>query len=225
MSLDILFEDDQLIALNKPADLVVHPARGNQHGTLANGLAYYSESLSSVNGRFRPGIVHRLDKDTTGVMVVAKTDRAHAGLAAQFEQRKVKKEYLAVVDGVVELDSDWIEQPVGRHPTVRERYAVRPGDGREARTFYQVARRYQAQTLLHLFPQTGRSHQLRVHLAHLGHPITGDRIYGGRALLDRQALHARRLTLGHPTTEQEMTFTADPPADLQALIETLGAAG
>ena len=235
--LNIIFEDQHLIVLNKPADLVVHPARGNQSGTLVNGLAYYSESLSSVSDGFRPGIVHRLDKNTTGVMAVAKTDMAHTRIARQFEQRKVEKKYLAVVDGVVELHSDWIDLPVGRHPTVRERYAVRPADGRAARTFYKVAQRLDGFTVLHLSPYTGRSHQLRVHMAHSGHPITGDTIYGGKAittailsrgeeigsepLIERQALHAWSLTFRHPESNEQMTFVADPPDDLQHLIEEL----
>lgn len=232
--LTIIFEDEHLLVLNKPADLVVHPARGNQSGTLVNGLAYYSESLSSGSDAFRPGIVHRLDKNTTGVIVVAKTDLAHARVARQFEQRQVQKQYLAVVDGVLELQSDWIELPVGRHPTVRERYAVRPADGRAARTFYEVSERFDGFTLLRLSPYTGRSHQLRVHMAHLGHSITGDTIYGGKAvtaailsrgaetdsdpLIQRQALHAWKLTVRHPETNAPMTFMADPPEDLQALI-------
>ena len=235
--LKIVYEDDEIIVLNKQADLIVHPARGNRHGTLVNGLVYYSESLSSRGGEFRPGIVHRLDRNTTGVMVVAKTDTAHWRISRQFEQRRVKKTYLAIVHGMPELDADCINMPLGVHPRVREKYAIRPESGKEAITFYEVLERFQGFALMKMMPKTGRTHQIRVHLTYIKHPIVGDDMYGGKVvypwqikqgqpelaepIIARCALHASTLQFNHPATDKEMTFEAPLPDDMQILLDKL----
>ncbi len=248
MPLDILYEDDQIIALNKPAYLVVHPARGNRGGTLVNGLAWYSNSLSTVNQSFRPGIVHRLDRNTTGVMVIARTDTAHWRLAHQFEHRQTHKEYLAIVQGTMEFRSDVIDMPLGRHPKVREKYAVQPDTGKEAQTQYEVERQFRGYALVRLKPKTGRTHQLRVHLSTIKHPIVADLMYGGKyvtleqladgrplpgpgepggdlkpddLVIDRQALHAASLELRHPITAEPMRFEAPLPPDMQRMLSLL----
>jgi len=248
LPLDIVFEDEHLIAVNKAAGMVVHPAKGHWAGTLTSALAFHFDSLSSVGGPTRPGIVHRLDRDTSGVMVVAKTDRAHHQLAAQFEQRSAKKEYQAIVLGTPDRDRDIIDQPIGDHPYAREKKAIRVEhpSSREARTFYEVAERFQGFSLLQLAPQTGRTHQIRVHLSHLGYPVLCDRLYGGRSqitrgelvgrrstqpandadgadeiVLQRQALHALRLSLQHPITNEPISFTAPLPSDMDTTLGIL----
>ena len=235
--LDIIYEDDDLIVLNKQADMVVHPARSNTHGTLVNALAFYSDKLSSGTGEFRPGIVHRLDKDTTGVMVVAKNDTAQWKIAKQFERRQVKKTYLAIVHGTPELTADRIKAPLGMHPRIREKCAIRPEIGKEAITFYEVAESFRGFSLLKLTPQTGRTHQIRVHLSYIKHPIVGDDMYGGKVvypwqladaehtvqdpIIDRCALHASTIEFKHPTTEKIMKFEAPLPEDMQTLLDML----
>jgi 23S rRNA pseudouridine1911/1915/1917 synthase len=237
--LEVLYEDEHLVVVNKPAGMVVHPARGHLAGTLVSALIYRFEKLSTIAGSARPGIVHRLDRDTSGLMVVAKTDLAHRRLSRQFEKRVVKKEYWALTSGVVERDSDYIERPVGRHPHEREKMAVRPGEGqgKEASTFYQVLERFDGYSLLAVFPHTGRTHQIRVHLASIGCPVLADKQYGGRnsvrlvdlapetkeerVLLARQALHARRLTFNHPTTGKPLQFEAPLPQDFDQALEAL----
>ncbi len=245
LPLDIVFEDAHLIAVNKAAGMVVHPAKGHWAGTLTSALAFHFETLSSVGGPTRPGIVHRLDRETSGIMVVAKTDQAHYKLAAQFEQRTVQKEYLAIVLGVPDRDRDIIEQPIGIHPYSREKMAIRKdhGSSRDAKTFFEVVERFGGFALMRLLPKTGRTHQLRVHLTHLGYPILCDRLYGGRsrvtrsellgdgpdmrgggegdAVLSRQALHAHRLSLQHPISGDPISFTAPLPPDIQAALTVL----
>jgi 23S rRNA pseudouridine1911/1915/1917 synthase len=235
--LDVLYEDDDLIIINKSADIIVHPARGNTHGTLVNALAHYSDRLSSGIGEFRPGIVHRLDRDTTGVMVVTKHDQAQWKVARQFELRQVQKSYLAIVHGTPELRADRINAPLGIHPKIREKYAVRPEIGKEAITFYEVVEAFRGFSLLKLKPRTGRTHQIRVHLSHLGHPIVADDMYGGKLVypwqladaepaaenpvISRCALHAWTIEFRHPTTEQIVTFEAPLPDDMQHLLDML----
>ncbi len=239
--LDILFEDDGMVVVNKPAGMVVHPARGNWTGTLTSALAYRFRSLSDVGGPTRPGIIHRLDRDTSGVIVVAKTNAVHMDLADQFHDRDVEKEYFAITAGRIDHDRDLIEAPIGRHPYQRDKQAIRAGDrtSRPASTFYEVIARHGRFTQVHLRPKTGRTHQIRVHLTHIGAPILCDRLYAGHAelhrsaltghatgsddpvILQRQALHARRLTFRHPQTGQPMTFEAPLPADLQGVIDLL----
>jgi 23S rRNA pseudouridine1911/1915/1917 synthase len=245
LPLDVLFEDDHLIAVNKAPGMVVHPAKGHWAGTLTSALAFHFETLSSIGGPTRPGIVHRLDRETSGVMVVAKTDRAHHQLASQFEQRTAKKEYQAIVLGTPDRDRDMIDQPIGAHPYSREKKAIRAdhSTSREARTFYEVKERFDGFALLHLAPQTGRTHQIRVHLTHLGHPVLCDRLYGGRSqisrdelsavkhcqstnvdqevVLKRQALHARCLSLQHPITGEPISFSAPLPPDMQTVLAVL----
>jgi 23S rRNA pseudouridine1911/1915/1917 synthase len=238
--LEILYEDASLAAINKPPGMVVHPGKGNWRGTLASALQFHFDRLSSVGGPTRPGIVHRLDRDTSGVIVVAKNDRAHKGLADQFETRTVVKEYFAIVVGRPDRDRDIIDLPIGFHPNQREKMAIRPGDpaSRPAQSFYEVLQRFDGFSAVSILPKTGRTHQIRVHLAAIGCPVLCDRAYGGRArltrgelsrtpdddelLLDRQALHARRLLLNHPDTGEPLEFIAPLPTDLSRVLEELG---
>jgi len=248
--LDIVYEDDEIVVIDKPAGLVVHPAAGHAAGTLVNALiAHCGDSLSGIGGVKRPGIVHRLDKDTTGLMVVAKTDRAHQALAAQFADHgrsgPLQRGYLALVWGAPERPKGTIDAPVGRHPRSRDRMAVRPG-GRPALTHWQVLERYlgaegkPVASLIACRLETGRTHQIRVHLAHIGHPLMGDAVYGAgfktkaarlppaarQALADlaRQALHAYLLTVQHPKTGQKLEFRSELPPDLARLRHSLAAA-
>jgi 23S rRNA pseudouridine1911/1915/1917 synthase len=237
--IEVLYEDKDLIALNKAPGIIVHPARGNPHGTLVNAVAYYAEQLSTVGGPFRPGVVHRLDRDTSGVILFAKSDEVHARLARQWEDRTVEKEYVAIVEGVPQLDADVIDQPLGKDRHVREKYAVRrDGTGLHATSQYEVAEVFDGFAVLHVRPRTGRTHQIRVHLAHIGHRVVADRQYGSRdhvtlqeiargradrdeVLIGRQALHAAALTLRHPRTRDVMHFEAPLPADMARLLEAL----
>ncbi|HEV7799303.1 MAG TPA: RluA family pseudouridine synthase, partial [Pyrinomonadaceae bacterium] len=231
--LEIVFEDDQLIVINKPAGLVVHPAAGVHSGTLANALAYHFQQLSNA-GSIRPGIVHRLDKDTSGLLVAAKTESAHESLADQFRAREVFKSYIALVYGVVKQQSGRIEQPIARDPRNRTRMAIVPG-GRGALSLYTVRRSYDSFTLLDVELKTGRTHQIRVHLSWLKHPVVGDELYdSGRdnnvqdvqlrariRKLQRQFLHAEQLGFSHPRTGEQMRFIAPLPPELAGLLEEL----
>jgi 23S rRNA pseudouridine1911/1915/1917 synthase len=237
--ISVLYEDEDLIAVNKAPGILVHPARGNPHGTLVNAVAYHAETLSSVGGPFRPGVVHRLDRDTSGVILFAKSDQAHARLARQWEERTVDKEYVAIVEGVPQLDADVIDQPLGKDHHVREKYAVRrDGSGRHATSRYEVAEAFDGFALLRVHPKTGRTHQIRVHLAHIGHPVAADRQYGsgdkvtlrqvarGRAdhdevIIQRQALHAAAITFRHPRTREVMHLEAPLPEDMAKLLGAL----
>lgn len=243
--LSILFEDDGMVVVNKPPGMVVHPARGNWTGTLTSALAYHFQSLSDIGGPTRPGIVHRLDRDTSGVIVVAKTNAVHIHLAEQWAQRTVEKTYVAIACGPLNHDRDVIDVPIGRHPYQREKMAIREGHitSKPARTFYEVLERYGRFSLVRLNPETGRTHQIRVHLEHRGCPVLCDRLYGGRSiltteqlarlmgkpwhggevetLLDRQALHAARLELDHPQTGKRMVFEAPLPEDMLRVLRTL----
>ncbi len=231
--LDILFEDAFLLVVNKPAGLVVHPAAGNPDGTLLNGLLHHAPSLVELP---RAGIVHRLDKDTTGLMVVAKTQLAYQRLVAAMAAREIRREYRALVVGRLRVEGS-IEQPIGRHPTQRTRMAVNPL-GKPAVTHYRVLEPFRAHTLLKVTLETGRTHQIRVHMAYIRHPVFGDPVYGGRLQLPpganeelkqlmrnfgRQALHARRLGLQHPVTGRAMQWEAPLPLDLAELLEGLRA--
>jgi len=235
--LDVIYEDSDIIIINKQADMIVHPARGNTGGTLVNALAHYSDELSSGLGEFRPGVVHRLDKNTTGVMVVTKNDIAQWKIAKQFENRKIKKEYLAIVHGCPELTADRINAPLGVNPRAREKYAVRPETGKESITFYEVLEEFRGFAFLKLRPKTGRTHQLRVHLSYIKHPIVADDMYSGKLvypwqlkdaeqiieepIITRCALHAYTLEFMHPTTEKTVKFEAPLPADMQTLLDML----
>ena len=217
--IDIVYEDNDVVVVNKHAGMVVHPAPGNYSGTLVNALLYHCKDLSGIGGILRPGIVHRLDKDTSGLLVVAKNDLAHRSLAKQFKSKKAKRVYVALARNIVELDNGIIELPIGRHPTDRKRMGVVFTDGREARTKYSVIKRFEDFTLLELTLETGRTHQIRVHLAHMGHPIIGDKTYGSSKGLNRQALHAKSLTFIHPHTKKLMEFESKIPHDIQRLVD------
>jgi 23S rRNA pseudouridine1911/1915/1917 synthase len=219
--------------------MVVHPAKGHWEGTLTSALAFHFENMSAHGGPTRPGIVHRLDRDTSGVLVVAKTDATHMRLAEQFEQRTTEKEYFAIVVGVPRWARDVIEEPIGPHPYHREKMAIRRDHAasREAQTFYEVIERFDGFAALKVLPKTGRTHQIRLHLSHIGCPVLCDRLYGGRSqitrgelcggpadaevLLDRQALHARRLKINSPLTGEPLEFIAPIPADLERMLEQL----
>ncbi len=225
--LDIVFEDRDLLVINKPRNMVVHPAPGHGGGTLVNALLYHCRDLSGIGGVMRPGIVHRLDKDTSGLLIVAKNDKAHSSLTAQLKSRRLEREYLALVCGRVNPKIGRIEAPVGRHPQNRKKMAVIPG-GREAVTRYRVLKEYGQISLLKLKLETGRTHQIRVHLSQIGYPVTGDFIYGPgtcaglpRELIFAHALHAYRLSFAHPVDQKDLTFTASPPPEFQALIRYL----
>jgi len=230
----ILHEDEELLVLDKPPGLVIHPAAGRRSGTLVNALLQHCGELSGIGGVERPGIVHRLDKDTSGLMVVAKTERAHLALSIAFRRREVEKCYLAVCFGIPAVPSGVIEGAVGRHPTERKQMAV-VAAGRPARTLYRVAERLAGASLVECRPVTGRTHQIRVHMAHLGHAVVGDPVYSGRQwrnLQDprhraacrefpRQALHAWQLAFLHPVSGARLSFEAAPPADFQELLAVL----
>lgn len=235
--LEVLHEDDDLLVINKPRGMVVHPAAGNWSGTLVNALLGRGEAFSRAGGEDRPGIVHRLDKDTSGVMVVAKNDRAHHQLAKQFQERKVEKRYLALVCGEVLEENGIVRAPIGRHPMNRQKMVVLP-TGRDAITEYVVKERFDDFALLECHPITGRTHQIRVHLSYIHHPVVGDDVYGGRAralqaaqkdaqlarlmvALSGQALHAASLAFNHPTGGRRLTFAAALPQDMEDIIERL----
>ena len=243
--LSILYEDEAIAVVDKPPGMVVHPAKGHWSGTLASALVHHFDRLSEQGGALRPGILHRLDRDTSGVIVVAKTDAAHQQLAEQFKARSVSKEYLAIAVGCPDRDRDLIDHPIGEHPTHREKKALRSNhsSSREAQTFYEVEQRFPGFALMKAFPKTGRTHQIRLHLASIGCPVLCDKLYGGQTqitiaecrtrcrnpklaidrqpgevLLDRQALHAHRLVITHPLSGETRAFCAPLPDDMQRLL-------
>lgn len=226
--LDILYEDEHLIILNKPIGLVVHPSPGHEDGTLVNALlAHCGDALAGIGGVQRPGIVHRLDKDTSGAIAIAKTDPAHQHLQAQFKAKTARREYLAVVYGAPSASSGTIDAPIGRHPVDRKKMAIVPEEksGRRAVTHWYVDERLGNFTLMRFQLETGRTHQIRVHSAHIGHPVVGDPVYGsGRSIgvnLQGQALHAWKLRLQHPITEDWIEVTAPPPEEFLTLLNVL----
>ena len=237
--LDILYEDESLVVVNKQADMVVHPGRGSYSGTLAAALQFHFDKLSDVGGRHRPGIVHLLDRDTTGVILIARDNQIHQKISRQFENREVKKEYRAIVRGIPELDADFIRTHICAHSRTREKMTVCPpgGRAREAVTFYKTVERLGRFALMELHPHTGRTHQLRVHMKHIGNPIVADRLYigedkfttghiignpmEGETLIARQALHAFRITISHPVSGKMMTFEAPLPPDFTAALTAL----
>lgn len=223
--LDIRYEDDDVIVINKPKGLVVHPAPGHWSGTLVNALMYHcKDSLSGINGELRPGIVHRIDMDTSGLLIVAKNDFAHAALAEQLKDHSLARIYEAVVVGNIRTDSGTIDAPIGRHPVDRKKMAVTEKASRPAVTHYEVLRRYQGYTHLQLRLETGRTHQIRVHLSWQNHPIVGDSVYGrGKELgLATQCLHARSLTFRHPRTGEPVTVTCELPDYFEQVLKKLG---
>jgi 23S rRNA pseudouridine1911/1915/1917 synthase len=222
--LRIVYEDQDLLVVDKPAGLTVHPAPGHRSHTLVNALLAHCRDLSGVGGVLRPGIVHRLDRDTSGLLLVAKNDRAHAGLSKQLKERTVEKRYLALVRGRLEQREGVIEGAIGRDPRNRKRMAIVEG-GRPARTAYRVREHLEGMTLVEVAPSTGRTHQIRVHFAAAGHPIVGDALYGKpSALVGRQFLHAYRLAFRHPRDGRSLAFESPLPADLEeALSRAAGA--
>ena len=226
--LEIVYEDDYLLVVNKPVGMVVHPATGHYSGTLVNALLFHCKNLSGINGIMRPGIVHRLDKDTTGLLMVAKNDKAHLNLSKQIEERHIKREYNVIVRGVMKEDNGVIEAPIGRHPVDRKKMAVVQG-GREAETEFSVIERYKAYSFLKVILKTGRTHQIRVHLTHYGYPVLGDGTYGrkGRAdaelssAINRQALHAKTLGFQHPRSNELMEFRSSLPDDMEKALGIL----
>ena len=220
--LDICFEDGDVVVVNKPRGMVVHPAEGNHGGTLVNALLYHCRDLSGINGVLRPGIVHRLDKDTSGLLMVAKNDAAHLSLAAQLKDRQVVRRYLALAHGRFKEEAGTVDAPIGRDPRDRQRMAVIDQNARHAITHYRVLERFQQHTYLELRLETGRTHQIRVHLAYIGHPVAGDLKYGpprSHPGLAGQFLHAAALGFHHPRTGEYLEFTAPLPPELQAVLE------
>jgi 23S rRNA pseudouridine1911/1915/1917 synthase len=225
--LDILYEDDSLLIINKSAGLVVHPAPGHQDGTLVNAILAHCPNLPGIGGVQRPGIVHRLDKDTTGAIAIAKTEHAHQHLQSQLKAKTARREYLGIIYGVPKTESGIIDLPIGRHPVDRKKMAVVPVEqgGRTAVTHWKVKERLGNYTLMHFQLETGRTHQIRVHSTHIGHPIVGDPVYSsGRSVgvnLPGQALHAWRLRLEHPVSGEWIEVTAPPPQEFTTLLEVL----
>ncbi|NQT32128.1 MAG: RluA family pseudouridine synthase [Candidatus Omnitrophica bacterium] len=220
IKLTILYEDEWVIVIDKPAGMVVHPGAGNKKGTMASALLYHCGKLPDAGDRARPGIVHRLDKGTSGVIVAAKNERALRSLSRQFQKRAVKKCYLVLVKGRVEIDNGVIEVPVARHSTDRKKMSVDHDSGKPARTVYHVLERFERFTLLRLELFTGRTHQIRVHMQHIGYPVIGDVKYGGDRRMPRQALHAELLGFTHPDTGEYMEFTSPMPEDMKEFLET-----
>ena len=211
--LDIVYEDNDVIIVNKKNGMVVHPAPGNNHGTLVNALLYHSKNLSKVNGEFRPGIVHRIDAYTTGLLMVAKNDRAHEILAKQLEEKTTTRKYVALVWGVIEHDTGTIDAPIGRDEKDRKKMAVTSLNSKKAITHFRVLERYKNASLIELQLETGRTHQIRVHMNYIGYPVVNDPVYGRRKLInnDGQCLHAKTLGFVHPTTGKYMEFTSELP--------------
>ncbi|WP_203648499.1 RluA family pseudouridine synthase [Secundilactobacillus yichangensis] len=219
--LDIVYEDDDVIVVNKPSGMVVHPSPGHPDHTLVNALLYHSP-LSTINGTYRPGIVHRIDKDTSGLLMVAKNDNAHRSLAAQLKNKTNLREYIALVHGVIKQDTGVIDAPIGRSPKDRKRQAI-VADGRHAVTHFKVLERYLNYTLISCWLETGRTHQIRVHMKSIGHPLAGDPLYGPRKTIagSGQFLHAKKLGFRHPVTGKQLVFEAPLPADFQKVINRL----
>ena len=226
--LEIIYEDDDLLVVNKPKGMVVHPAAGNYTGTLVNALLYHcGDSLSGINGEIRPGIVHRIDKDTSGLLIVAKTDRAHRGLAEQIAVHSFERRYDAVLVGVPRDERGRVDAPIGRHPTDRKRMAVTEKNGKRAVTDYAVTERFCGYSLVECRLQTGRTHQIRVHMAYIGHPVLGDPVYcpdarrAARFGQGGQCLHAKYIEFTHPATGERLHFTAEPPAYFRRVTDAL----
>lgn len=213
MDLDIVYEDDDVIVVNKENGIVVHPAIGNTHHTLVNGLLYHAKTLSTKNGEFRPGIVHRIDAYTTGLLMIAKNDKAHEFLAKQLSEKTVHRKYIALVWGVIKNDTGTIDAPIGRDKLDRKKMTVL-SSGKQAITHFKVLKRYKNATLIELKLETGRTHQIRVHMNYIGYPVVNDPVYGKRKIIDHtgQCLHAKELGFIHPTSKKYMEFSCDLPA-------------
>jgi len=226
MALDILYEDSDIILINKPKGMVVHPAAGHYSGTLVNGLmAHCKNELSGINGVMRPGIVHRIDMDTTGVLIVCKNDKAHNAIAEQLKVHSITRKYYAIVHGVLKADTGTVNAPIGRHPVDRKKMSINEKNGKEAVTHYRVLQRFRRFTFVECQLETGRTHQIRVHMASIGHPLLGDQVYGPAKMpfsgLQGQTLHAGVLGIIHPSTGEYMEFTAPLPAYFEAILKKL----
>ena len=220
--LDIYYEDDDLIVVNKPSGMVVHPAPGNYTGTLVNALMYHTNNLSTVNTSIRPGIVHRIDADTSGLLLVAKNDKAHNILAEAIAKKEVVREYIALVEGIIMEDTATIDAPIGRDKKDRKKMTVTSENSKDAVTHIRVLERYKDSTLIRCKLETGRTHQIRVHLNYIGHPVVNDPVYGYKKLIDKdfgQMLHAEKLGFVHPTTKEYMAFTAPVPERFKEILE------
>lgn len=219
--LDIYYEDDDLIVVNKPSGMVVHPAPRNYTGTLVNALIYHTNNLSKVNTNIRPGIVHRIDADTSGLLLVAKNDKSHNILAEAIQKKEVVREYIALVEGIIMEDTATIDAPIGRDKKDRKKMTVTSENSKDAVTHIRVLERYKDSTLIRCKLETGRTHQIRVHLSYIGHPVVNDPVYGHKKLIDKdfgQMLHAEKLGFVHPTTKEYMEFTAEPPKRFQEIL-------
>ena len=221
MDLDIIYEDEDVIVINKPSGLVVHPAAGNYNNTLVNGLLYYTKNLSSSNGEERPGIVHRIDKDTSGLMIVAKNDKAHEFLSKQLKDKSLSRVYLALVSGKINHDTGTIDAPIGRDPKDRKKMCVTDVNSKEAITHFEVLERYKNASLIRCKLETGRTHQIRVHLSYINHPIINDPVYGSKKKITNfgQMLHATELSFIHPKTNEKMTFKCEVPDEFNQILE------
>ena len=220
MDIDIVYEDDDVIVINKKSGVVVHPAPGNYSGTLVNGLMYLSKDLSHVNGEFRPGIVHRIDKDTSGLLIVAKNDKAHRILAEELKEKKVKRKYIALVSGVINHDIGEIDAPIGRDPSDRKKMCVTSTNSKDAITHFRVLERYKNASLIECELETGRTHQIRVHMKYINHPVINDPVYGKNNHGEfGQLLHAKEITFTHPTTKEVMTFSCEVPEEFNKILE------
>ena len=220
MDIDIVYEDDDVMVINKKSGVVVHPAPGNYSGTLVNGLMYLSKDLSHVNGEFRPGIVHRIDKDTSGLLIVAKNDKAHRILAEELKEKKIKRKYIALVSGVINHDVGEIDAPIGRDPSDRKKMCVTSTNSKEAITHFRVLERYKNASLIECELETGRTHQIRVHMKYIDHPVINDPVYGKSNHGEfGQLLHAKEITFTHPTTKEIMTFSCEVPEEFNKILE------
>lgn len=220
MDIDIVYEDDDVMVINKKSGVVVHPAPGNYSGTLVNGLMYLSKDLSNVNGEFRPGIVHRIDKDTSGLLIVAKNDKAHRILAEELKEKKIKRKYIALVSGVINHDIGEIDAPIGRDPSDRKKMCVTSTNSKDAITHFRVLERYKNASLIECELETGRTHQIRVHMKYINHPVINDPVYGKNNHGEfGQLLHAKEITFTHPTTKEVMTFSCEVPEEFNKILE------
>ena len=217
---DIVYEDDDVIIVNKKSGMVVHPAPGNYSHTLVNALIYKSKNLSSINGEFRPGIVHRIDKDTSGLLIIAKNDKAHAILADELKEKKIKRKYIALVDGVINHDTGSIDAPIGRDASDRKKMTVTNINSKPAVTHFTVIERYKRASLIECILETGRTHQIRVHMKYIGHPVINDPVYNKQLYGDfGQMLHAKEIEFIHPTTKKLMSFSCDVPKEFNEILE------
>lgn len=221
MDIDIIYEDEDVIVVNKQSGIVVHPAAGNYNGTLVNGLLYHNKELSSVNGNFRPGIVHRIDKDTSGLLLIAKNDKSHANLAEQLKNKTVTRKYIALVDGVINHDTGTIDAPIGRDEKDRKKMCVTSNNSKDAVTHFKVLERYKNATLIECVLETGRTHQIRVHMKYINHPVINDPVYGKRKTTAfGQMLHAKTIGFIHPTTNEYMEFDSEIPKEFEIILNT-----